>query len=267
MFLRNFNLLLKKFHLLAPKIKLQLPSNEEFIPHLAYDSVIFGFNGKQLKILILEYHNTRFYALPGGFVKRNENVDDAVKRGLRERTGLHTIYLEQFRTFGSVTRSAPDSMRTILEANGYDVKDDHWLLDRFISIGYYALINFNNVVPKPDQLSDSIGWYAIDALPPLMMDHREIVEMGLKTLRDNLDKKLVGMNLLPEKFTMKELQKVYEAILGEKLRRTAFQRKMLGKDILVRHEKLFSGGAHKAPYLYSFKKSKMAETPLSQIAS
>ena len=83
-----------------------------------------------------------------------------------------------------------------------------------------------------------------------------MVDKALETLRENLDRKLIGMNLLPKKFTMKDLQKVYEAVLGQKLRRTTFQRKMLGMDILDRHEKLFAGGAHKAPYLYSFKSNK-----------
>ncbi|MGB5203518.1 MAG: NUDIX hydrolase, partial [Eudoraea sp.] len=119
-------------------------------------------------------------------------------------------------------------------------------------VAYYALINYDEVNPKPDALSDSINWYAIDELPPLMMDHQEIVEKALQVLRVNLDRKLISMNLLPPKFTMKQLQQVYEAILGEKLRRTSFQRKMLAMDILQRHEKLFQGKAHKAPYLYSF---------------
>ncbi len=253
LFLRIFNFHLKKNHFLEGKGNRKLPSREEFMPHLAYDSVIFGFNGKQLKILILEYHNTGFFALPGGFVKRNENLDEAVQRGLTERTGLKEIYLEQFHTFGDTLRAAPDVMRTILAANGFEVADDHWLLSRFISVAYYALINYDEVSPRPDELSDSINWYALDELPPLMMDHRRIVEKALETLRGNLDRKLIGMNLLPVKFTMKTLQQVYEAILGEKLRRTTFQRKMLGMDILERHEKWFTGGAHKAPYLYSFK--------------
>lgn len=234
-------------------IKKQPPSNVEFLPHLAYDSVIFGFNGKHLKILVLEYHNTEYFALPGGFVKRDENVDDAVKRGLWERTGLENIYLEQFHTFGEVSRPAPDVMQTILKNNGYQVTNDYWMFDRFVSIGYYALINYEKVNALPDELSDSINWYSLDELPSLMMDHQHIVDKALQTLRENLDTKLVGINLLPQKFTMKDLQKVYEAVLGQKLRRTSFQRKMLSKDILVRHEKLFGGGAHKAPYLYSFK--------------
>ena len=229
------------------------PSIKDYIPHLAYDSVIFGFNGDKLKILILEYHNTTFFALPGGFVKKNEDLDSAVSRNVKERTGLENIYLEQFYTFGDKSRQATNVMRTILEANGSSVKDDFWLLDRFISVAYYALINYNNVHPKPDHLSDSINWYAIDDLPILMMDHKQIVEKALETLRNNLDQKIVGMNLLPTKFTMKELQQVYEAILGEKLRRTTFQRKILAMDTLIRHEKLFTGAANKAPYLYSFK--------------
>ncbi len=246
-------LYLKKISFLVSKKEIQVLQKEEFIQNISYDSVIFGFNGKQLKILILEYHNTRLFALPGGFVKRNESLDDAVKRGVKERTGLEHIYLEQFQTFGNLTRSDPDAMKRILEENDLDVAVHAWLLDRFVSISYYALINFDEVTPLPDALSDSINWYALDELPDLMMDHGKIVDRALQVLRDNLEKKLVGINLLPFKFTMKQLQKVYEAILGEELRRTTFQRRILGMNILERHEKLFQGKAHKAPYLYSFK--------------
>jgi hypothetical protein len=227
--------------------------DEDYIPNLSYDSVIFGFNGEQLKILILEYHNTGLFALPGGFVKRHESLDDAVKRGVLERTGLDKIYLEQFHTFGSLTRSDSDVMKRILLGNSFDLDTNKWMLDRFISVVYYALINYDKVTLKPDLLSDSINWYAIDELPPLMMDHEKMVDKALNVLRNNIEKKLVGMNLLPSKFTMKQLQQVYEAILGENLRRTTFQRRILGMNILERHEKLYQGKAHKAPYLYSFK--------------
>lgn len=214
--------------------------------------MIFGFSGEKLKILIMKYHNTGLYALPGGFVDLNENLNDAVRRGLKERTGLDNIYLEQFYTFGDVARYKPEIMQTILEANGKSLEENHWMLERFISVAYYALINYDKVVPTPDTLSDSCTWYAVDELPNLMLDHREIVQRALKTLGENLDKKLVGANLLPTRFTIPTLQKVYEAILGEKLNRTAFQRKILSLGILKRHEKEYSGKAHKAPYLYSF---------------
>lgn len=227
---------------------------EQFIPNLSYDSVIFGFSGEKLKILVLEYHNTGTYALPGGFIQKDEPLEDAVKRGLSERTGLNEIYLEQFHTFGSMDRFRPDIMRRILAEQGH-FYENHWMLGRFITIAYYALINYENVTPKPDELSDSIGWYDFDQLPKLMMDHNEIVRKALEHLRIHLDHKLLSFNLLPEMFTMKDLQQVYEAILGEPQNRANFQRKMLSLGILERHEKLYTGGSHKAPFLYSFKKS------------
>lgn len=228
-------------------------STPEHLTNIAYDSVIFGFSGETLKILIMEYHNTNWYALPGGFIKLNENLNDAVRRGLQERTGLDNIFLEQFHTFGDLNRYKPEVMKMILEAGGFKIEDYPWMLDRFISVAYYALINYNDVVPRPDFLSDSIKWYPIDDLPPLILDHEDIVKKARQTLRANLERKLEDINLLPPRFTMKELQMVYEAILGEKLRRTSFQRKMLSLDILQRHEKRYNGKAHKAPYLYSFK--------------
>ena len=224
-----------------------------FLPHLAYDSVVFGFSGDELKILIMEYHNTGLFALPGGFVGSNEDLDLAVRRGLAERTGLSDIYLEQFHAFGSMARYNPEVMATILRANGYDPERDFsWMLYRFVTIAYYALINYKDVVPKPDALSDSCRWYPVKELPKLILDHEGIVEKAVLTLRENLDRKLVGGNLLPQRFTMKELQHVYEAILDTKLRRTTFQRTMLATGRLKRYDKQYSGKAHKAPYLYSF---------------
>jgi len=200
----------------------------------------------------MKYHNTGLFALPGGFVQYNEDLNEEVRRGLSERTGLSDIYLEQFYAFGSMERYKPEVMETIMKANSLSLDGYSWLLDRFISVAYYALINYENVVPTPDALSDSCDWYALDELPNLMLDHSIIVAKALQTLRENLERKLVGMNLLPTLFTMKELQQVYEAILGEKLHRGTFQRKILNLGILRRHEKQFSGAAHKAPFLYSF---------------
>ena len=101
-------------------LKKQTLQQGDYIPNLAFDSVIFGFNGKELKILILEYRNTGLFALPGGFIRRDENLDEAVKNGVRERTGLTDIYLEQFQTFGEANRADPEPMKRILEMNGLD---------------------------------------------------------------------------------------------------------------------------------------------------
>lgn len=226
-----------------------------YLRHIAYDSVVFGFSGTSLKILILEYHNTGLYALPGGFVRHDEDLDHAVRRGLLERTGLANIYLEQFYTFGGRARFQPGVMDAILKANDHDIPSNQWLKERFISVAYYALINYEQAVLKPDALSDSCGWYDVDELPVLILDHREIVAKAVATLRMNLHRKVVGVNLLPEKFTMNQLQVVYEKITGQPIRRTTFQRTMLATNMLERHQKHYTGKAHKAPFLYSFKEN------------
>lgn len=228
----------------------------DYIPNLAIDLVIFGFHQNRLKILLLEYENTELFALPAGFIKKEENLNDAARRSLEERTGLRDIFLDQFYVFGDRSRHNPEPLKAIMHGKGLEPQENHWLLARFISVGYYALVDFTKAVPNSDLLSDFCGWYDLANLPPLMLDHQEIVEKALETLRANLDQKLIGFNLLPEMFTIGDLQILYETILGKKLNRSSFQRRMLSLDILERLDKRWSGGAHKAPYLYRFKNNK-----------
>jgi ADP-ribose pyrophosphatase YjhB (NUDIX family) len=225
---------------------------KKFLPGLAIDVVIFGFHERHLKILLLQYENTGLFALPGGFIQKNENLNDAAKRVLLERTGLTNIYLEQFYTFGDFSRHDKTPMEQIMKGKHLKPSRSHWLLQRFVSVGYYALIDYTKAVPNPDLLSDHCGWYGLYKLPRLMLDHKAIIEKALATLRENLDRKLIGFSLMPDVFTMGELQSLYETILNQKFRRTSFQRKMLNLKILERKEKRMTGGAHKAPYLYSF---------------
>src|SRR5688500_2591942 len=223
-----------------------------FLPGLAIDTVIFGFHENQLKILLLRYHKAGLFALPAGFIKKDESIDVAAKRILYERTGLRNIYLEQYHTFGDIKRYDPRPIKKIMKAHDVFTKDDHWLLKRFISVGYYALVDHTKAVPIHDDLSDDCEWYDLSALPKLILDHEAMKEKALETLRENLDRKLIGFNLMPETFTMGELQSLYETILGQKLRRTSFQRKMLNLNILERLTKKNTGGAYKSPYLYRF---------------
>ncbi|RDC65016.1 NUDIX hydrolase [Adhaeribacter pallidiroseus] len=227
----------------------------KYLPGLAIDMVIFGFHDNQLKVLLLEYENTDLFALPAGFIKKEEDVNRAARRSLEQRTGLKNIYLEQFYVFGNHKRHNPTPLKAILKGRNLKFKKDHWLLGRFVSIGYYALVDFTQVVPKPDPLADRCNWYDLTNLPPLMLDHHEIIQKALETLRVNLDRKLIGFNLLPDTFTIGDLQLLYETILGEKLNRSSFQRKILSLQILERIEKKYTGGAHKAPYLYRFKQN------------
>ncbi|CAH0996112.1 hypothetical protein EMA8858_02242 [Emticicia aquatica] len=222
------------------------------LPSVSIDCVIFGFHNNQLKILLLKYKNTNYYALPGGFINLDEDLEDAAQRVLEDRTGLKDIYLEQFHVFGCKNRRNDETHQQIMSASGINLKPNHFLLNRFISIGYYALVDFSKVIPTPDDLSDSCQWYDLDKIPHLMFDHNQIFEKALETLRLMIYDKLVGFNLLPTTFTMNEIQNLYETILGEKLVRSNFQRKILSLGILERIEKKMTGAANKAPYLYRF---------------
>ncbi|MFC0181783.1 ADP-ribose pyrophosphatase YjhB, NUDIX family [Pseudarcicella hirudinis] len=231
-------------------------SGDKLFPCLSIDCVIFGFHDNQLKILLLKFKNTDFFALPGGFIDKDENIDDAAKQVLKKRTGLENIYLEQFYTFGETNRVDIEIHKTIMLKNGVTPEPGHWLLQRFVTVGYYALVDFSKAVPTPDLFSDAWDWYDINEMPPLAFDHENISRKALETLRLMLDFKLIGFNLLPETFTMAELQSLYETILGKKLIRANFQRKILSLEILERLDKKWSGGAHKAPYLYRFDEKK-----------
>jgi 8-oxo-dGTP diphosphatase len=224
-----------------------------YLPGISVDTVIFGFNDGQLMVLLLQYKNTDSFALPGGFIKKKEHADDAAQRVLRDRTGLTDIYLDQFFTFADPSRSDPYFFKQILKARGLDSSPEHFLLQRFISIGYYALVNFTKAIPATDGMADACKWHDMKSLPPLIQDHSTIIQKALFTLREHLDEKLVGFKLLPDVFTMGELQQLYETILDEKLLRTSFQRKMLNLDILGKVDKKRTGAAHKAPYLYTLR--------------
>lgn len=218
---------------------------EIYVPHISVDTVIFGFNGDQLKVLLLKMKFNHQYFLPGGYMKKEENLESAAIRILRERTQLDKIFLQEFAVFSELNRS---------EETFKDFPDDLWHKKRFISVGYYALVNHKDVSPIGDELSESCDWIILDELESqnITMDHKQIIEKALHTLREQISYKPIGLNLLPEKFTLSELQKLYEAILGRTLNRGNFYRKIKNIGILKKLDEKRKGGAHKAPDLYTF---------------
>ncbi|WP_369679127.1 NUDIX domain-containing protein [Siphonobacter sp. BAB-5385] len=221
---------------------------ENCIPQVSIDCVVFGFHAHQLKVLLLRVRSMEYYALPGGFVGQEEALDEAAQRVLQERTGLTELYLEQFYTFGQRNRGEIEMQQKLAEVN--QLSSAEWLQKRFISVGYYALVDFSLVKATPDALSDSCDWYDINQLPMLMMDHHQMIQKALDTLRIMLEYKPIAFNLLPESFTIAELQRVYETILGKELIRTNFQRKILSLEILERIEKNIREGLTK-PRMYT----------------
>ncbi len=136
----------------------------------------------------------------------------------------------------------------------FNRKEFDWITQRFVSIGYYALVDISKVIPKKIAIDETIAWYTIKALPPMIMDHNGMVATALDTLRLNLDQKLIAFNLLPETFTMKEVQELYEAIFDKPFARNNFQKKILDLNVLERPEKKFTGAANKAPFLCRFRR-------------
>ena len=237
-----------------------LHGDKEFLPHVSTDCVIFGFHNNELKVLLLKWKDKDSWCLPGGFVRRDESLEDSALRVLNERTGLENIFLQQFQAFGDPQREKNKSTVTPIG----NVKS--WIAGRFITIGYWALVEYSKVMPRADWLSDECRWWDLPNIPKLIFDHNTIVARALEALRMSLNDHPVGYNLLPEKFTMPDLQRLYETILGTPLDRRNFQKKMLALNVLERLAERKTGGAHKAPYLYRFDKRKY-ERALRQAAS
>jgi 8-oxo-dGTP diphosphatase len=223
-----------------------------YIPHLSIDCVIFGFHDNQLKVLLLQWKESKKWCLPGGFILKKEHIDDAAVRILQSRTGLKNIYLQQFYTFGHPYRER--------KKHGIDRPADSegkgWLMDRFITVGYWALVEFSKVHPAADEFSLDCKWWDINKVPALVLDHNDILEKALDSLRMHVQDYPVGKDLLPQKFTMPELQSLYETILGKDLDRRNFQKKILTLGILEKLKEQKKGGAHKAPFLYKFDNKK-----------
>lgn len=243
--------------------KIMQPFNEiNYISQLSIDCVIFGYKEKELKVLVPKIGLIEnLWSLPGGFIRQAESIEDAAKRILEERTSLRDIYLEQYRTFGQIDRknlAIIDGLMLLKEKqirNPFTKKENiDWFKKRFVSIGYYALVDINKVNPQNSGFDESVSWQNVNALPKMIMDHNEMIGFALEALRQNLDQKLIGFNLLPETFTMKEVQELYETVYDKPFARNNFQKKILDLEVLERLEKKFTGAANKAPYLYRFRR-------------
>lgn len=237
---------------------------KNFINQVSIDCVVFGYEKADLKVLIgkLDFAGD-FYALPGGFINQEEGIDQAALRILEKRTSIREIYLEQFKVYGDATRDNHSFYEELLSRNqekllevGLEEKFLEWCKQRFLSIGYYALVDIKKVKPQKDLMTESFDWYDVKALPELIMDHSDIVRDALDVLRLHLDRKLIAFNLLPETFTMRQLRELYEAVYDTPFRSNNFQKKMLSLDILERLGKQYTGAKNKAPFLYRFREGR-----------
>ncbi|MDP3507141.1 MAG: NUDIX domain-containing protein [Candidatus Melainabacteria bacterium] len=199
---------------------------------ITVDIVLFTILERQLHVLLIRRLAEPFrgsYALPGGFVLENESVDEAAHRELQEETGVEKVFLEQLYTFGEPNR----------DPRG-----------RVITVAYYALVANSHILRSGTDAADA-AWFSLDKLPPVAFDHQSIIEYAQQRLRNKLDYSNVGFELLPEKFTLTELQLVHEAILGTNLDKRNFRRKILQQGI-VEPSKEWQKTGRKPAQLYRF---------------
>jgi 8-oxo-dGTP diphosphatase len=225
-----------------------------YLPHLSIDCAIFGYHEGELKLLLVKNKIITHWCLPGGFIKREENLDEAAGRISKERTGIKNLFLKQFKTFGDPDRNGYRSFdkEGFFKLTGIKIPAESWLLDRTASVGFYAITDISNTSPEADVLSSECAWFPIDHLPKLAFDHDEMVREALLTMRVHLYHYPIGKNMLPEKFTLKEIHLFYETMLGKKLNASNFPNKLISLGLLEKLNEKRSIGAHRSPTFYKF---------------
>lgn len=205
---------------------------------LTVDCVIFGLDQDDLKVMLIQRDLEPFagrWALPGGFVHIDETLEEAAQRELAEETGITDVFLEQLYTFGDVDRDPRE---------------------RVVSVAYYALVNLDEHTIKASSDARDAAWFPITDMPPLAFDHDRIFDAALKRLKGKISYQPIGFELLPSKFTLSQLQKLYEIILEKSLDKRNFRKKILNMNILKELDEIQQDVSHRAARLYCFDENK-----------
>ncbi|MEL6545111.1 MAG: NUDIX domain-containing protein [Myxococcota bacterium] len=206
---------------------------------LTVDCVVFGLDDTHLKVLLIQRKNAPFagdWALPGGFVRPGEDLEEAARRELEEETGVRDVFLEQLYTFGATERDPRD---------------------RVVSVAYYALAKLRELHASTD--ASDARWFEVRSAPTLAFDHDQILRVAQERLRGKVRYQPIGFELLPTKFTLSELQKLYETVLERDLDKRNFRKKILAMGLLDELDERQKAVAHRAARLYRFNKRKYRE--------
>ena len=207
-------------------------------PAITVDCVVFGFDDGDLKVLLIQRELAPYrgkWALPGGFVHVDETLDEAARRELEEETGITRLYLEQLYTFGDLERDPRE---------------------RVITVAYYALVKLSDHRIRAASDATRAAWFGVDDLPHLAFDHADIIDVALTRLQGKVRYQPIGFELLPPKFTLSQLQHLYETILDRQLDKRNFRKKILSMGFLLDLDEIEQDVAHRAARLYSFDRKK-----------
>ena len=203
-------------------------------PALTVDCVVFGLDDEDLKVLLIQRDQPPYegaWALPGGFVDMDETVEQAALRELQEETGISDVYLEQLYTFSTVDR----------DPRG-----------RTVSVAHYALVRLSDHKVRAATDARDAGWFPVRRAKKLAFDHDEILKVALVRLRGKVVYQPIGFELLPPKFTLSALQRLYETILQQRLDKRNFRKKVLSLGVLIELDERERGVPHRAARLYRF---------------
>lgn len=226
----------------------------EYRPNLTIDCAIFGYHNGALNLLLVKNKIFTQWCLPGGYIKKTENLDEAAARITFWRTGIGNLFLKQSRAFGNPGRNNPRAVddKTLFELTGIRLDEPGWLHGETVTIGYYAITDIVAATPEPDFLSSECCWFNVNELPPLGFDHDEVAQEALATMRMHLYHFPIGKNLLQQKFTLKEIKDFYEVMSGKKLNHSNFPNKLISLGLLEKLDEKRSIGPHRAPAYYKF---------------
>lgn len=210
-------------------------------PALATDCVLFGFDGGELKLLLLKREKQPFenaWALPGGFVYMQETTEESAKRILHEKAGIRKVFIEQLYTFSKLDRDPRE---------------------RIVSVTYFALVNKSQYQLVAGRDTVQAEWHPISNIPKLGFDHADIVKLAVERLKGKVRYQPIGFELLDSKFTLSQLQLLYEAILQTSIDKRNFRKKIIGMGLLKQLDEKEKNVAHKAAFYYSFDKKAYQE--------
>jgi 8-oxo-dGTP diphosphatase len=202
------------------------------------DCVVFGLGDDDLKVLLIQRDHDPYvgrWALPGGFVDIDETLEHAARRELEEEAGLCRVFLEQLFTFGAVDRDPRE---------------------RVVTVAYYALVNIGDHSIRPATDARAAAWFDVNDAPKLAFDHENILDTALERLKDKVRYQPIGFELLPRRFTLRHLQRLYETILERRIDKRNFRRKVLSMGLLEETDEIETGVSHRAARLYRFDATK-----------
>ncbi len=240
------------------KKELKKVVQNELNPNVSVDCVIFGFDLERLTVLLIDRGgNTKNIgprlALPGNLIYNNENIDQAANRVLEELTGLKDIYLEQVGAFGDPNRIRKDADREWLQSIRAEPEA------RVITVAYYTLVKMPDYAPQASSFAKTAGWASVNQINELAFDHFEILQAAKEKLKQKIKIQPIGFNLLPEKFTLSQLHRLYESILEKPLDKRNFRRKIQKLDIVTSLKEKQRGVPHKPSQLFEFNEDRYQE--------